>query len=202
MAVFLNAESVRRHAGAILALGVLDIILGIGALVFVGFATVFSVAMLGAIFLVDGIAEVIFGIRTRQEGRLAYHLFVGVLVAILGGFILANPVANAAGITLLIGLLCLVSGASRVLAVLFDGARGNGSVLWSGLLTALVGVLVLSRWPSSSLWTVGIFVGVSLLMYGSVLVRLGVGGRRIARAIDQRPGAATTPPPFPQRQVS
>ena len=198
MAVFFHDRSVGRYANAILALGVFNVILGLGALVFVGMATWLTVAALGGFFLVSGIAEVFFGFRTRNDGNLAFHLLFGALAIVLGGFILANPLTNAAGFTLLIGVLCLVRGAARALAALFDGASGRGAIVASGVLTALVGMLILSNWPASALWTVGIFVGVEILTFGFVLVRLGLGGRRLARAVDER---TPTMPTFPQRQV-
>lgn len=201
MAVFFHDGILGRYANAILALGVFNVILGLGALVFVGLTTWLTVAALGGLFLVNGIAEVFFGFRTRKDGNLAFHLLFGSLAIVLGGFILANPLANAAGFTLLIGVLCLIRGSARALAALFDGGRGRGTLVASGALTAAVGMIVLSNWPASALWTVGVFVGVEILTFGFVLIRLGLGGRRLARASELGASEAPPMPSFPQRQV-
>jgi uncharacterized membrane protein HdeD (DUF308 family) len=154
--------------------------------------------MLGALFVASGVAEIVFGIRTREEGNLGYHVLMGLVGVVLGGFVLSNPLANAAGFTLLIGVLCLVTGAARALAVIFDGARDRGWVVASGVLTALVGLVVLSNWPASALWTVGVLVGVEILTFGAVLVRIGLEGRRLAATVHRVESAVS---PYRERHA-
>jgi uncharacterized membrane protein HdeD (DUF308 family) len=35
-----------------------------------------------------------------------------------------------------------------------------------GIITAILGVLVLAQWPASGLWVIGLFVGIDLIFYG------------------------------------
>jgi uncharacterized membrane protein HdeD (DUF308 family) len=53
-------------------------------------------------------------------------------------------------------------------------------VLLSGVITLLLGVLILAHWPVSSLYILGVFLGIDLIMAGVAWIGLGLGLRRIA----------------------
>jgi len=44
-----------------------------------------------------------------------------------------------------------------------------------GVITSVLGVLVLAQWPASGLWVIGLFVGIDLVFYGFALIALGLG---------------------------
>jgi uncharacterized membrane protein HdeD (DUF308 family) len=46
-------------------------------------------------------------------------------------------------------------------------------VLLSSLITLVLGVLILARWPVSSVYVLGIFLGIDLVMAGASWVGLG-----------------------------
>ena len=52
----------------------------------------------------------------------------------------------------------------------------------SGVITLLLGLIVVSHWPVSSLYTLGIFLGVNLVFAGAGWVGLGLGLRQRAAA--------------------
>jgi uncharacterized membrane protein HdeD (DUF308 family) len=165
--------------------GVLNILLGLGALLFVGFTTLVSVAALGLLFVVEGVAQIAFGIRVRGSGSVFFHVALGLVAIALGVIVFRHPVANAAGLTLFVGSLCLVLGLGRALAAVLDGFRDNAPLFLSGVVSALVGTLILVNWPASAVWTIGVFVGVEILTFGIVLVRLGMGRRRLVSAVER-----------------
>jgi uncharacterized membrane protein HdeD (DUF308 family) len=47
-------------------------------------------------------------------------------------------------------------------------------VLLSSLVTLLLGLLILAHWPISSVYVLGIFLGVDLVMAGAAWIGLGV----------------------------
>jgi uncharacterized membrane protein HdeD (DUF308 family) len=51
-------------------------------------------------------------------------------------------------------------------------------VLLSGLITLALGVMILARWPVSSLYILGLFLGVDLVMAGVGWIGLGFGLKR------------------------
>jgi uncharacterized membrane protein HdeD (DUF308 family) len=42
----------------------------------------------------------------------------------------------------------------------------------SALVTLVLGCMIFAQWPEASLWVIGLFVGIDLLIYGSWLVSL------------------------------
>ena len=51
-------------------------------------------------------------------------------------------------------------------------------MLLSGVITLLLGLLVLAHWPVSSLYILGVFLGIDLIMAGAAWIGLGFGLRR------------------------
>jgi len=44
--------------------------------------------------------------------------------------------------------------------------RHSGWVLFDGIVTLILGILIWSQWPSSSVWVIGTLVGISLIFSG------------------------------------
>jgi uncharacterized membrane protein HdeD (DUF308 family) len=185
MAVFVEVSAVEKHSRSLVVWGVLNILLGLGALLFVGFTTLVSVAALGLLFIVEGVAQIAFGIWVRGSGSVLFHVVLGLVAIALGVMVFRHPVANAAGLTLFVGSLCLVLGLGRALAAVLDGFRDNAPLFLSGVVSALIGTLILLNWPASAVWTIGVFVGVEILTFGIVLVRLGMGRHRLVSAVER-----------------
>jgi uncharacterized membrane protein HdeD (DUF308 family) len=53
-------------------------------------------------------------------------------------------------------------------------------MLVNSLITLLLGGLIWLHWPSSSVWAIGIVVGVNLLMTGFSRLMLGLATRKLA----------------------
>jgi uncharacterized membrane protein HdeD (DUF308 family) len=46
-----------------------------------------------------------------------------------------------------------------------------------GIITLVVGLLVLAQWPASGLWVIGLFIGIDLIFYGAAWIALALGLR-------------------------
>jgi uncharacterized membrane protein HdeD (DUF308 family) len=53
-------------------------------------------------------------------------------------------------------------------------------VALSGVITLLLGLIILSRWPVSSLYVLGIFLGIDLVFAGASWIGIGLGLRNRA----------------------
>jgi uncharacterized membrane protein HdeD (DUF308 family) len=51
-------------------------------------------------------------------------------------------------------------------------------VALSGVITLLLGLLILARWPVSSLYILGLFLRIDLIMAGAGWIGIGIGLRR------------------------
>jgi uncharacterized membrane protein HdeD (DUF308 family) len=93
---------------------------------------------------------------------------------VAGAFAFAHPLTGAAAFTLLLGSALFVTGLLRIYfgVKLPHGARGL--VVTAGLVTTLLGVLILIGWPENSPLILGIFLGVDLLVYGGSWIAFGL----------------------------
>jgi uncharacterized membrane protein HdeD (DUF308 family) len=174
---FREVEAAQTCRGGFLTLGILMVILGgIGIWASVA-TTLFSVLFAGILLLVAGIVQVVHSFLAREWKGLFLSLFVGIVYFITGLLCLTNPTLTAMTFTLLVGAYCLAIGLFRILATLFYRFHYWGWVFFNGLVTAILGVLIVTQWPVSGLWVIGVFVGVDILLAGWSLIMLSISAR-------------------------
>ena len=165
--------------GWIVALGVVYIIAGFVALGSMMMATLASVVVVGAMMIVAGVAEIIGAFQMKSWGKFLIWALLGVLYVIAGFLTWDNPVFAAVLLTLFLGASLIASGAVR-LFLAFSMKRESPWV-WvalSGAITLLLGLLIVARWPVNSVYILGLFLGIDLIMAGAGWVSLGFSLRR------------------------
>jgi len=56
-------------------------------------------------------------------------------------------------------------------------SSGWGWQALDAIITFVLGVLLVSQWPISGLWAIGLFLGIDLIFYGCVWVAIALGLR-------------------------
>jgi uncharacterized membrane protein HdeD (DUF308 family) len=163
----------RAKSGWIVALGVVYLLAGFIALGSVAMATV------GAMMIVAGVAEVFSAFQIKSWGKFLLWVLLGVLYIVAGFVTFENPLLAAALLTLILGASLVASGIMRIILA-FSMKRETPWVwvLLSSVITLLLGLLILARWPVSSLYILGLFLGIDLIMAGAGWIGLGFGLRR------------------------
>jgi uncharacterized membrane protein HdeD (DUF308 family) len=173
-------EPLRAKSGWIVALGVVYVIAGIIALGSVVMATVASVFLVGIMMLLAGVFEVFSAFQMKTWGKFLLWALLGVLYIVAGFVAFENPLLAAATFTLLLGIALAVSGIMRiVLAFAMKHGTPWGWVALSGVITLVLGGIILAHWPVSSLYTLGIFLGIDLVFAGASWIGLGLGLRKL-----------------------
>jgi uncharacterized membrane protein HdeD (DUF308 family) len=166
----------RAKWGWIVALGVVYLVAGVIALGSVVMATIASVYVVGIMMLLAGVFEVIHSFQIQSWGRFLFWLALGVLYIIAGFVAFDNPLLTAVWLTLILGAALVASGLMRIfLGFNMQGGTPWGWVVASGLITLLLGIIILIHWPVSSLYVLGIFLGVDLVFAGATWIGLGLG---------------------------
>jgi membrane protein HdeD len=162
----------RRRTGGDIALGALLIVAGMVILGDVVLATIISVRLLGWMALIAGILLAAGAFSKMRSGGFWSAAFGGVVLIVLGLFILRNPLMGALTITLLTGALFLSTGLARI-----AGAGHFGSDRWliviSGIISVGLGLFVLFNIVSASLTLVGVLLGIQTLIEGMTLLAAG-----------------------------
>ena len=171
----------RAKWGWIVALGVIYLIVGLIALGSVVTATAASVLVVGIMMLIAGIAEIVNAFQVKTWGKFLLWLILGALYVIAGFVAFENPLLTAAVLTLMLGAALVASGIMRI--ILAFGMKAGNPWVWvalSGVITLLLGLIILSRWPVSSLYVLGIFLGIDLVFAGASWIGIGLGLRNRA----------------------
>jgi uncharacterized membrane protein HdeD (DUF308 family) len=157
--------------------GVLMLVLGVLALVFPFMASVWVTTVVAVAFLVGGIVGWINNLmRAKQLSRWLtfWRLVVSTVFVVAGVSMIQQLGAGPAGVvlpvaslSLAIGIVFLVEGAvASVVSLAHREINGWGWGLLNGLITLILGGLILSLPAASLLSVLGILVGISFLFSG------------------------------------
>ena len=176
--VISDTAPLRAKSGWIVALGVVYVIAGFIALGSIVMATVASVFVVGVMMIIAGVFELINAFQIKSWGKFLLWVLLGVLYIIAGFVTFENPLLAAALLTLILGASLVVSGIMRtILAFSMKRETPWIWVLLSGVITLLLGLLILAHWPVSGLYILGLFLGIDLIIAGAAWIGLGFGLR-------------------------
>jgi uncharacterized membrane protein HdeD (DUF308 family) len=138
----------------------------------VAIATEVSVMFLGWFALIGGIAALMGAVFRMGRDGFWTTAVGGALLTVLGLMLLRNPNAAAVALTLIAGALFLVGGIARILAAV-ESPTGRGVLIFSGAVSAILGLIVLSDVWTNSLILLGLLLGLQTLMEGFSLLLFG-----------------------------
>ena len=151
---------------------------GIFALTNVLLATFVSVLMVGAMMIAGGLVEVVHSFGVKTWGGFFLWLLTGILYTVAGVLTFTNPLLASAVFTLLIAVSLIAAGLARIWAGFMQRrSSGWGWMVAAGVVTLIVGILLLLRWPINSLWVLGIFLAIDLMFQGISYIGYGFGLR-------------------------
>jgi uncharacterized membrane protein HdeD (DUF308 family) len=131
--------------------------------------------------LIAGVAEVFNAFQIKTWGKFFLWLLLGALYIVAGFVTFENPLLAAAVLTLVLGFALLASGVMRI--VLAFSMKEEMPWIWvavSGVITLLLGLIILAHWPVSSLYILGLFLGIDLVIAGVGWIGIGLGLKRHA----------------------
>jgi uncharacterized membrane protein HdeD (DUF308 family) len=161
-----DRTSMRSQWWLFFVFGMISVFVGLLAIGSPHIATSKSVIIIGILLLVVGITEVIHAVTVRNLKGFAMHLLSAALYLLIGVFMLEGPVQAAAVLTLLFAASFLTGGLLRIIFSLIEHFPAWPWVLLHGVVDLFLGVLIWNGWPESSLWVIGLFVGIDLLFHG------------------------------------
>ena len=163
--------------------GIALVILGVIAISAATMTTFLSVVFLGALLFLSGLVVMIdaFSFWWRKWQGFFLILLSGLLYFILGIMLMSNPLLASVSLTLFLGIFYLVIGTFRVINSLFTKLPNWGWGLFSGLISFILGILILSNWPQSCLFIICLFVGIDLLFIGWSYIMTSLAARSLSR---------------------
>ena len=183
----------RQNWGWFVGLGALFVVLGFVGLVFVGIATLISVLFVGWAFLIGGVVEVIHAIMRKGWSGFWLDLISGIITAMAGLFIVLHPLTGASVLTIFIGVMFLIGGIFRIAAGIAVKNPYAGWFVVQGIVSLLLGILILAQWPNSLVWVIGTLVSIDLLINGFRLISFGMAAKSLSVIGDDAERMHSTP---------
>jgi uncharacterized membrane protein HdeD (DUF308 family) len=186
-------EELGRRWGWYFALGLVLIALGIGAATFAFTTTVASIVVFGWILLFAGVALGVLSFLTGQWGGFLLSLSAAILSVITGVMLVRAPLSGAAALTFVIASFLLLSGIFRAIGSAVMHFPNWGWSTLSGIASIVLGGMLFAGWPEVSLWFLGFYIGIDLVIHGFAWCMFATSLRSLARSIapkDRRHAAA------------
>jgi uncharacterized membrane protein HdeD (DUF308 family) len=174
----------RRHWGWLLAVGILSVILGTIGLGMTWMLTLVSVVYFGVLMIVIGGVQILQTFKCAGWKSIVLHSLIGLLYLAAGIMIVSRPLLASLTLTWMLGFALLAVGVMRiVVGVHHRGTSGWGGAVLGGIITLLLGLMILARWPSSALWVIGLFLAIELIVNGWTQIVVAVAARRSSQRV-------------------
>ena len=172
---------IRKATTWSIVLSVLMIAAGVLAIFAPAIAGVAVTVLFGWLLVFSGILHLAFAWRAGGAGAVVWEILLGILYGGIGFYLLARPVAGLASLTLALAIYLVFEGILEfILAFQLRPAPGSGWLVFDGIVTLVGAAMIGSAWPFSSVWAVGMLVGLSMFFSGTTRLMLSVTVRRIA----------------------
>ena len=163
--------------------GILMFICGILAISLPLASSIGIVILLAWLILFAGISHLVFAFHSHSVGGFLWQILLALIYGAAAIYMLMNPLLGVLSLTLLLAVFLLVEGILE-LALYFRvrQVRHAGWVLFDGIVTLILGILIWTHWPSSAVWVIGTLVGISLIFSGISRFMLSMAVRHISSA--------------------
>ena len=176
-------DGIKKNARLAVIMGIIMVICGVLAVGSPFAAGVYVTIFVGVMLVFGGIAQCFLAFQAGAFGKGLLIFVVGALTAAAGFYIFNQPLEGLATITLFLTAYFIVTGIFELVSAFqIRPAEGWGMMLFNGIVTLLLGVMIWSDFPLSGAWAVGVLFGVKLIFSGWSLIFIGRTVRGAAKA--------------------
>ena len=142
----------------------------------------------GWLFLFSGLLGLVAMFSARDASAFFWMLLTAALSLAVGIMLVWKPAEGTMSLTLVLTAFFLAEGAFQIAASLsYRDVMPNswGWLLASGVADLLLAGLIISSWPASASWTLGLIVGINLITTGLAIVMTAMEVRNVARSLSR-----------------
>jgi uncharacterized membrane protein HdeD (DUF308 family) len=126
-----------------------------------------------------------FLLRLTSHGFFLF-LLNAIIRTVTGYLLIQHPDAGAQGVTMLLAALFIVGGLFRAVAAgVIQYPRWGWTVL-SGVISVVLGIYLLTTWPTASTYFLGIVIGIDLIFDGAALAGFAGALRSLPSTVERR----------------
>jgi len=163
-------EEIRSSWGWFLVLGIALAILGVACIAYDVSATYATVLVFGWILLISGVFALVHAFRTGTWSGFFLYLLSALLRGFTGYLLIRYPTAGAETLTLVLASFFIVGGLFRAIGSAMAKFPRWGWAVFSGIVSVVLGILLLVQMPVSGVWFIGFAIGVDLIFDGVAMI--------------------------------
>lgn len=174
-------QRVDQASGRARTMGVVTIILGVFAMAMPWVAGQSVMWVLAILVMMAGMTRMSWAFKAGSLGKGILVFLIGVLTLLAGFALIAHPILASGILTILLTAYLLVDGVME-LAAAFRMPKhqpGKGWLIFDGIITELLAVLIYRQFPLSGVLAIGILLGIKLVFIGLTMFMLGSAGKRL-----------------------
>lgn len=169
-----RSEAIKGAGKNLKWLGILTLVLGVVAFFTPLMTGISIVVMVGLFVMAGGVARMIWAFGSGSFGTGLLKFGIGILTLVCGIIMVSDPILASGMLTVLIAIYLLVDGGFEVAAAFSaPGGSGKGWMIFSGIISIVLGMMIWRQFPLSGAWAMGVFLGIKLITIG--LGMMGVG---------------------------
>ncbi|MFA6266330.1 MAG: HdeD family acid-resistance protein [Pseudolabrys sp.] len=177
------AKALHEHWKLYLFEGVALLVLGLVAILIPPLATLAVTILFGWLFLISGVIGLVTTFWMRNAPGFWWALISAALGILAGGWLLAQPIAGALSLTLVLIAFFIIEGVASIFFALDHRRELSGQWGWmlaSGLVDLVLAVMLLTGLPSTAVWALGLLVGINMVFGGTALIAMALHARKEA----------------------
>jgi len=163
-------EEVRKSWGWFFVCGIVLIALGAMCIVKDQTATAFSILALGWVLLISAVVWIVNSFQAWTWGGFFVYALNALIRGVTGYLLIRHPDAGASAVTMVLAVLFIVGGIFRVIGASSIQFPRWGWTAFAGVVSAVLGISLLTAWPTASTYFVGMAIGIDLVLDGGALL--------------------------------
>jgi uncharacterized membrane protein HdeD (DUF308 family) len=176
-----SANLMRDHWRPFLVEGIILLILGFLAMIVPPVAGLAATVLLGWLFLIAGIVGLVSTFRARSAPGFAWSLLSAVVAILAGAVLLWNPLQGLFTLTYVLVAFFIFDGIFMIIFALEHRREMSGRWGWmmfNGVMDLLLAAIVISGFPGSFVWALGLLVGIDMMFGGASLIAMALAARQ------------------------
>jgi uncharacterized membrane protein HdeD (DUF308 family) len=174
-------EKIRNSWAWFLVLGIALAVLGVCCIAFDITATFASVLVFGWLLFISGVFQAVYAFRTGTWNGTPLNLLSALFRGFTGFLLIRYPLMGAEALTVVLASFFVVVGLFRAIASAMVKLPRWGWVVFSGVITTVLGFLLLAQMPISGIWFIGFAIGVDFICDGIATIGFAAAIHRIPK---------------------
>ncbi|PYF03528.1 uncharacterized membrane protein HdeD (DUF308 family) [Rhodopseudomonas faecalis] len=175
----MEAEA-RKYWKSLLFEGILLTVCGLAAILLPVVASLAITVLLGWLLILSGGFALALTFWSRQSPGFWWSLLSAVVALIAGVVLLLRPIEGTLTLTIIVGAYFLAEGVVTVMYAIQNREKLTerwGWLLAAGIADLLVAAIIISGFPGTALWVIGLLVGINLLFGGASMIGVALAAR-------------------------